>query len=857
MMAPRLRRVALRGVALRMLRVIAALSAFAGAARASVDVRALSRALQDGGAAGGLLGHHDFSAIVEVPDGEDPAAAGLTRMGTHWSAVRAPLGDLAALALAHPTWQVTWSAPLHPLLDRAAEWARAPAFRTDTGFTGKGAYVGIVDTGIDVLHPDFRNPDGSTRIAYLIDFGVRPAGLENLEDKDAEAQCPGPPATRTQPVTTPLCTVFDKAAIDRLIASGQAPSLSHDTEGHGTHVASLAAGNGGAAGRYVGIAPDAPLVVARVLDATNSIGDAAVLTATNLVFYLADRDKLPAVVNLSLGSDFGPHDGTAPLERSLAELVGPSHPGRSIVVAAGNSAGLLYGAPNYPDPLGVHTEVDVPELADVQVPIATRPPAAATTTVNGTLLVWIAFRPGDDLAVGVDRNGAGWIAPRGPGFAGSYGDKNTLSVTIVNQVLSQIPSLDLQDAMAAAVVIDGTWPKDDRFSIRLSGHGTAGLWIQSEGDFGPEASGVALLPAATRQATITIPATHSSLIAVGATLNRLDWTDRDGDAIRVHEFGGPTTPPLDSVAFFSSAGPTTDLRIKPDLVAPGAFVVGAMGRDADPAVNKTSMFAASQFCDPSMSCAVVDGTHAVGIGTSMAAPIVTGAVALLLQGDPTLSQDRILTLLQAGARRPRGNALLDAQLGAGALDLEGTLDVERALVNSITREPDAATSWMSLGQSYAHPDPTWSVPGLLELRDKSGKIADLVDAAALRLDVRNGSVTSPLERVAPGFYRFAVAASTGSGGATLTVDAVYGKSVLVSKEELIAVDVNVARAGFTGHGGCAVSPSGERRAPPLAVVATSVVIALLGRRYRRGARRARNPDRTDTKDRARRGSFRR
>src|SRR5262249_59374824 len=131
---------------------------------------------------------------------------------------------------------------------------------------------------------------------------------------------------------------------------GRSSTIPADTIGHGTHVASLAAGNGGSEKRYVGIAPEASLIIARVLDASNQINDATVLSAANLVFHLADQLGKPAVVNLSLGSNFGPHDGTSALERGLASLVGDDHPGRAIVVAAGNSAGQVEGNLGYPPP---------------------------------------------------------------------------------------------------------------------------------------------------------------------------------------------------------------------------------------------------------------------------------------------------------------------------------------------------------------------------------------------------------------------------------------------------------------------------------------------------------------------------
>src|SRR5204863_288070 len=82
-----------------------------------------------------------------------------------------------------------------------------------------------------------------------------------------------------------------------------------------------------------------------------------------------------------------------------------------------------------------------------------------------------------------------------------------------------------------------------------------------------------------------------------------------------------------------------------------------------------------------------DDEHAVLSGTSMAAPIVTGAVALLFEEKPERTQEEVVTLLQAGARFPTGLIRVETQLGAGALDLEGILDVERATATPVARVP--------------------------------------------------------------------------------------------------------------------------------------------------------------------------
>src|SRR6202044_677359 len=98
--------------------------------------------------------------------------------------------------------------------------------------------------------------------------------------------------------------------------------LPGDEVGHGTHVTSIAAGNGGLPPRatpYVGVAPEAQIVFARVTtDSTNSIDNASLVLGVQFLFDRADFMQQPIAVNLSLGSDFGPHDGTMSWEQVLA-----------------------------------------------------------------------------------------------------------------------------------------------------------------------------------------------------------------------------------------------------------------------------------------------------------------------------------------------------------------------------------------------------------------------------------------------------------------------------------------------------------------------------------------------------------
>ena len=830
----------------RVARAIAvALLALSSVARADVSIASLARAQAitgvRAGTSRGVLGRDTLSAIVELP--EDATPPGVQRVSPHFGVMQGPLADLDAFSTAHPTWPLSWSTPLRPLLDRAALWTGAPTFRNETGLAGRGAIIGIIDTGADITHPDLQNADGTTRIAYFIDYSRGPAGLE----RDAESHCS----------TAVPCAVYGEKDIDALIAAGKASTISTDSVGHGTHVASLAAGNGGRQKRYVGIAPEAPLIIARAIDSSNEISDSTVLSAASLVFTLADQLGKPAVLNLSLGSNFGPHDGSSALERGLADLVGDDHPGRAIVVAAGNSAGLFDGDLGYPSPFGVHTDVSIPPASSVDVPVLTPPAPSAGDTVSGTIFVWASFRPGDDIAVGVETS-SGELAPvQAKGQLGTFGVEGQLTATVAVHALSELRQLGVPDEDAAAVIIEGTWPRNETFSLRLAGAGSASLWVDATGDVGSDSGGIgALFPASTKEATMTIPACNAALISVGATLNRTSWTDRVGAPITLTSFGGVTDPPLDSVGFFSSAGPTSDQRLKPDILAPGAFVVGAMSHDADPRTSASSIFGETGSCTPAADCSVIDATHAVTVGTSMAAPIVTGAVALLLEQNPKLTAQQALTLLQAGARHPQGRVPYLAQLGAGVLDLPGILDVEKAEATKVVRTPAAKNSFLSVGASYAHPDPSWTVPVLLKMRDADGKPADGFDASKLAVEVTSGRLASDVARAAPGLYRLAVAADRDTGGADLGIRVKFDGQVIAAESIPIAVDISTARGGFSARGGCSVASSGSA-STTFGWLAGAALTAWRGRRCSRAARKARSRDRMGRSGRDRRGSSRR
>jgi serine protease AprX len=130
----------------------------------------------------------------------------------------------------------------------------------------------------------------------------------------------------------------------------------------------------------------------------------------------------------------------------------------------------------------------------------------------------------------------------------------------------------------------------------------------------------------------------------------------------------------DTVAAFSSRGPSArDYAAKPDLVAPGVGIYSL----SDP---NSALFG-------SRSAYLLDGTVATTYlpylslsGTSQAAPVVAGAVALMLQANPSLTPNAVKAILQYTARVYSGYSALEQ--GAGFLNAEGAVELARLFASA-------------------------------------------------------------------------------------------------------------------------------------------------------------------------------
>ena len=187
---------------------------------------------------------------------------------------------------------------------------------------GEGVLLAIIDSGINYLHPDFRNEDGTTRIAYLWD--------QNISGNPPEGFAVGTQYTREQ-INEALSTNNRQQALNIV------PSM--DTVGHGTHVAGIAGGNGrGSNGSIVGAAPGAEFLIVKLgqPDFEGFVRNVEIMLGVRYVLEKARELGKPVAINISLGMNTGPHDGNSLIEQYLDDAASVWK--NNIMIGTGNEA---------------------------------------------------------------------------------------------------------------------------------------------------------------------------------------------------------------------------------------------------------------------------------------------------------------------------------------------------------------------------------------------------------------------------------------------------------------------------------------------------------------------------------------
>jgi subtilisin family serine protease len=529
------------------------------------------------------------------------AGAELGAMAGDVVTARVPLAALADLAGSEVIERMEAALVVHRQNEVSTSLIRADQVRSPVdgawqGTAGQGTIVAVYDTGIDFEHEDFRDPAGNSRLLGLWDQT----------------------GTGTPPTGFTYGDFCDVAALN----DGTCPQ--RDRDGHGTHVAGSAAGDGAASEdadpfRHAGVAPLAELLIVKGGD--GGFSEDRIIDGIAWAFQEAERLGRSIALNLSIGGHFGPHDGSRLFEQAIDNLSGP---GRIVIVAAGNEGmngnesppvtRRLIHATGQPRP-------GAPSVFTLTIPPYT--PIRATRGNNVRLTMWYSGQ--DQMTVTVRRpDGTGLTVPFGeeeldPSDDGGIvidnasGGPNPLNGD--HEVLILI-----ENFIGSGRPIPGLWTIEVAAAERLS-QLPVHAWIYTAS---MEAAGE---QGFTNSHVVGSPGTAQRAITVGAYVPRQCWTAQDGNRCWINQ------EPEGDIAHFSGVGPTRDNRLKPEITAPGKTIVS----------SRSSVVTLPE------AILAPGGRHFVSSGTSMAAPLVTGAVALLLQRTPGLTPENVREVLRASA----------------------------------------------------------------------------------------------------------------------------------------------------------------------------------------------------------------
>lgn len=620
-----------------------------------------------------------------------------------------PMDQVGTIAAAPAVDFVEVSRPMNRMLDTSIEanggspvsmnlTRDSDADGTDDQ-TGAGAVVGVVDTGIDYTHEDFRDPvTGLSRIRYIWD-------QTDCGDANPPADVDGGPAASFGCNDGNPCgseyTMQDincELAATGLLSGDVASALDctgtrrvgqRDVDGHGTHVTSTAAGNGGLSD-HVGVAPEADIIVVKFdfdqecdRNSANSI-----INGIRYAFQRAGND--PAAINLSLGTTLGPHTGHTGEERGIDALSGA---GRVVVVAAGNAARNMHPANlsvfGYP----IHGRGTVEQGTTTSFSFEI--PSGYTVAPAGENYVVFDVWYGQDVSAAVEVTvhapGARPFTVRaGQDKCSRRGGGGRVCILTSNDPYWELDNTDHE----LWIQIDdglGFAPAAGTYTVEITGTSipAGGLrydaWMVSSRNLGlvePSFPEIAALGGAgsDNDRTVGSPGTANDVITVAAYTTRDTWTDMNGVtqgyglAGSQTEYYGPM--PVDDLAFFSSRGDTRDGRLKPEIAAPGAGIIAAFSHWAFEAEEAAFLAEESPYFYPGrITDAGAGGYNARAVlqGTSMATPHATGGVALLLARNPSMTPADVRLALESSANLPAGGSAND--WGYGRFDLDASFVV--------------------------------------------------------------------------------------------------------------------------------------------------------------------------------------
>lgn len=545
--------------------------------------------------------------ITTQPNTSAQVTEMLTQAGQHATTI----SNTVVTARVAPEWlttlsndtrivRLTASKRLRPFLQKARQVTGVDRVHAgdnlDTPFTGKGIVIGVIDQSFEFKHMGFLDENGKSRIKMLWD-----------RSKDIEKD-----------IQSKAAPVYNVDALTK----------THETydpgSGHGTHVTNIAAGSKHADNPFYGVAPKADIVVI-----PSSFENTEIIEDIRAVKAYASREHKPWVVNLSLGSVIGPHDGSTDYDQAIDRMA--QDKGGIVVGAMGNEGDQYFHAfssfqPGETKQVFIHyekdqdgnateddlTHIDFWGISEVNAEQFTVTPILAVKSSNAEQLKVKKY--GADFWKKYLDEGEVWseISPKN-------NRENHFVGVKMNKLLKDLGSRYTKIILGVEITAKSTNTADATL------HG----WIYSE-----EPNNARFVKAKTDSKFESIKPDNLYIVGEGGA--------SIPSAIAVGSFTTTVTDQHEKEgahSTFSSNGPWLNPNYpKPAVLAPGASIMSALNKYA-PGFDKNNAAYSNRFNNKVYHYGYMEGT-------SMATPFVAGSIALWLEANPQLSYTDVLDILK-------------------------------------------------------------------------------------------------------------------------------------------------------------------------------------------------------------------
>ena len=564
--------------------------------------------------------------------------------------VESPLDKLGQLADNEHVVSISASAQQSPMMNKArpagmVDQVQQGSDGLSCSYDGTGVVTGLVDTGIDPNHVNFMNSDlTASRVMQAYAFT-------------------GTNGQPTVSATTP----------EEVLGF----TTDNTRETHGTHVAGIMSGSYRGEGDlvedgkrvvgdipYYGVAPASDIVMSGAV-----LYDANILAGVKKAIEYAESQNQPAVVNLSLGSILGPHDGKSNTSLALAQLGEKA----IICISAGNDGdrkcAVDLGAFNRFNSI-FYTGLPTFDKTDSNVI------EIWSDDADGFDMDFILYSPIESKIVSaftLENGHKGALSVGGTSTSYIHDDNFSANFTPNSSIRMQ-SQVDANNNRYYVYIDSKLVFSSSSYLIpavkiynKVSGTGTVYGYTQS-GEFSNNGITAKGWKDGTTNGSISDMATGSNVIAVGSFNSSTTFAYLASPGTN-RSFGQS----LNRLSTFSSYGPNVATGVQlPVICGPGSLLNSSV----------------NNFCTEYNSDAASTALAYVGgrpnrwapmQGTSMSCPFVAGVVALWLQADPTLSCSSVIDIMKT-------TAIVDSyvkggpaeQWGAGKIDaLEGIKEVIR------------------------------------------------------------------------------------------------------------------------------------------------------------------------------------